>query len=50
MSATLNFLVQHRQGELDILLHPNSGCEIEVCVVPVGLVRSRDTIVVHLVN
>lgn len=25
---TLNFLVQ-RRGDLDVLLHPNSGCEIE---------------------
>lgn len=28
LPATMNFLVQHRTGVLDILLHPNSGCEI----------------------
>ena len=27
LSATYNYLVQHRNG-LDVLLHPNSGCEI----------------------
>ncbi len=28
LSMTLNYLVQNRNG-LDVLLHPNSGCEIE---------------------
>lgn len=26
---TMNFMVQNRQGPIDVLVHPNSGCETE---------------------